>query len=45
VVLSTVHEALDAADRGEVRQPELDDLDRAEREDAVQIAAGLGSVD
>ncbi len=45
VVLSTVHDALDAADRGEVRQPEFDELDRAEREDAVQIAAGLGSVD
>jgi MFS transporter, ACDE family, multidrug resistance protein len=45
VVLSTVHDALDAADRGEERQPEFDELDRAEREDAVQIAAGLGSVD
>jgi predicted MFS family arabinose efflux permease len=41
-VLSTVHSALDAADRGEIAQPELDELDRAEREDAVQVAAGLG---
>jgi hypothetical protein len=44
-VLSTVHDALDAADRAEVIQPEYDDLDRAEREDAVQVAAGLGSVE
>jgi predicted MFS family arabinose efflux permease len=42
VVLSTVHRALDAADRGEIAQPELDDLDRVEREDAVQIGAVLG---
>jgi ACDE family multidrug resistance protein len=43
VVLSTVHRALDAADRGEIAQPELDDLDRVEREDVVQVAAGLGN--
>jgi predicted MFS family arabinose efflux permease len=43
VVLSTVHRALDAADRGEVVQPELDDLDRVEREDALQVGAALGS--
>ena len=43
VVLSTVHRALDAADRGEIHQPELDDLARVEREDAVQVGAALGS--
>jgi len=42
-VLNTVHRALDAADRGEVSQPELDELDRVEREDALQVAAGLGN--
>jgi MFS transporter, ACDE family, multidrug resistance protein len=43
LVLSTVHRALDAADRGEIPQPELDDLDRVEREDALQVGAALGS--
>src|SRR6185312_3717013 len=33
IVLSTVHRALAAADRGEIVQPELTDLDRVERED------------
>jgi hypothetical protein len=45
VVLSTVHAALDAADRGEIAQPELSDLDRVEREDELQVGAGLGNVD
>jgi predicted MFS family arabinose efflux permease len=45
VVLSTVHRALDAADRGEIAQPELNDLDRVEREDELQIGAGLGNVE
>jgi MFS transporter, ACDE family, multidrug resistance protein len=45
LVLTTVHKALDAADRGEVAQPELTDLDRAEREDEMQVSAGLGNVD
>jgi predicted MFS family arabinose efflux permease len=45
VVLSTVHGALDAADRGEIAQPELSDLDRVEREDELQVGAGLGNVD
>jgi hypothetical protein len=40
-----VHKALDAADRGLVAQPELTDLDRVEREDEVQVSAGLGNVD
>ena len=45
IVLTTVHKALDAADRGLVAQPELTDLDRVEREDEVQVSAGLGNVD
>jgi MFS family permease len=45
VVLSTVHRALDAADRGEIAQPELSELDRVEREDELQVGAGLGNVE
>jgi MFS transporter, ACDE family, multidrug resistance protein len=43
VVLSTVHAAIDAADRGVVVQPERNELDRAEREDQLQVGAGIGS--
>jgi len=43
VVLSTVHRALDAADRGEILQPELGELARVEREDALPVGAALGS--
>jgi MFS family permease len=43
LVLATVHRALAAADRGEVVQPELDNLDRVEREDELQVAAGVGN--
>jgi ACDE family multidrug resistance protein len=45
VTLSTVHGALDKADRGAVAQPELSELDVAEREEELQIGAGLGSTD
>jgi ACDE family multidrug resistance protein len=45
VVLSTVHRALDAADRGEIAQPELDEFDRFEREEELQVGAGLGNVE
>lgn len=45
LVLSTVHRALDAADRGEITQPEQGDLDRAEREDELQVSTGLGNAD
>jgi MFS transporter, ACDE family, multidrug resistance protein len=45
IILSTVHRALDAADRGEMSQPELNELDRVEREDEAQVAAGLGNQD
>ena len=45
IVLSTVHRALDAADRGEVSQPELTDLDRAEDEDPLPEAMTVGNAD
>jgi hypothetical protein len=43
LVLATVHRALAAADRGEIVQPELDNLDRVEREDELLVAAGVGN--
>jgi MFS family permease len=43
VVLSSVHRALGYADRGEVRQPEPEPLDVAEREDELAVSAGLGN--
>jgi MFS family permease len=43
ILLSTVHGALAAADRGEIVQPELDELDQVEREDEMQVAAGIGN--
>jgi predicted MFS family arabinose efflux permease len=42
LVLTTVHRALAAADRGEIQQPEFDELDRVEREDEMQVGAALG---
>jgi ACDE family multidrug resistance protein len=39
-LLSTVRQSLAVADRGGVAQPELNDLDRVEREDALQVSAG-----
>jgi ACDE family multidrug resistance protein len=45
LVLSTVHGALAAADRGEIVQPELNQLDRFEHDEQLQVAAGLGTVD
>jgi MFS family permease len=45
VVLSTVHRALDAADRGEIAQPELNQLARFEREEELQVGAALGNVE
>jgi len=44
-VLTTVHRALEAADRGEVSQPEPTELDRVEREDELQVGAALGNAD
>jgi predicted MFS family arabinose efflux permease len=43
VVLRTVHSALQDADAGTSTQPELDELDRVEREDELQVSAGLGN--
>ena len=45
LTLSTVHGALDAADRGQITQPESSERDRAEDENAVQVATGLGNLD
>ncbi|HTC68942.1 MAG TPA: MFS transporter [Acidothermaceae bacterium] len=45
LVLTTVQRALGAADRGEVAQPVLNQLDRFEHDEEVQAAAGLGSAD
>lgn len=45
LLLSTVHRSLAAADRGETYQAEGTDLGRAERENELQVAAGIGSVD
>jgi MFS transporter, ACDE family, multidrug resistance protein len=42
-VLTGVHAAIDAADRGEVVQPERNDLDRVERVDELQVGAAIGS--
>jgi hypothetical protein len=38
-----VHNAQSDADRGAVRQPEKDELDRVEREEQLQVAAGIGN--
>jgi predicted MFS family arabinose efflux permease len=43
IILTTVHRALAGADRGEVVQPELDELDRVERIEELQVAAGIGN--
>ena len=45
LVLATVRPALDAADRGEVDQPELNEVDQVEHENQLKVAAGLGTVD
>jgi predicted MFS family arabinose efflux permease len=42
-VLATVHRALAAADRGDVTQPEYTLVDVAEREDELQVSAGIGN--
>jgi len=43
VVLSSVHQALERADRGEVAQPEPTTLDRVERQQEAGVSAGLGN--
>ncbi|MTD17003.1 MFS transporter [Nakamurella sp. YIM 132087] len=45
VVLSTVHKGLDAADRGEIAQPEKDELDRIEDADPLPEAMTVGNAD
>jgi ACDE family multidrug resistance protein len=45
IVLSTAHSALDAADRGEVAQPETDELAAAEDADPFAEAATVGNAD
>ncbi|MDT4904492.1 MAG: transporter, family, multidrug resistance protein [Pseudonocardiales bacterium] len=45
LVLSTVHRALAAADRGEVHQPELTTIDELERVDELRTAAVIGNED
>jgi MFS family permease len=42
IVLSSVHRALAAADRGEIAQPERTELDRVEHAEELQVAAGIG---
>ena len=43
VVLSTVHQALERADHGEIAQPEPTVLDRVERQEQAGVSAGLGN--
>jgi ACDE family multidrug resistance protein len=45
LVLSRVHKVLTAADRGEIAQPEVDELDRVEDENPVAGAVGIGNAD
>jgi ACDE family multidrug resistance protein len=45
IVLSTVHKALTAADRGEIAQPVITQLDREEGEDPIGGAIGIANAD
>lgn len=45
IVLSFVHKALTAADRGEIAQPEVDALDKIEDDDPIAGAVGVGNAD
>jgi ACDE family multidrug resistance protein len=45
IVLSTVHRALTAADRGEIAQPVVTQLDEIENEDPFPGAAAIGNAD
>lgn len=44
-VLSSVHGALDRADRGEIAQPERTELDVVERVEELEVGAGIGNQD
>ena len=45
IVLSTVHKSLDAADRGEIAQPVITELDEIENDDPLPGAVGIGNAD
>jgi ACDE family multidrug resistance protein len=45
IVLGTVHKALTAADRGEIAQPVVTDLDEAENENPFPGATAIGNAD
>ena len=45
IVLSRVHKALDAADRGEIAQPVITELDQVENDDPFAGAAGVANAD
>jgi predicted MFS family arabinose efflux permease len=45
LVLTRVHAALQAADRGEIAQPVLDELDQIENDNPLPGAAGIGNAD
>jgi ACDE family multidrug resistance protein len=45
IVLSTVHKALTAADRGEIAQPVVTELDKAENENPFPEATAIGNAD
>jgi MFS family permease len=45
IVLSTVHNALTAADRGEIAQPVITELDQAENDNPFPGAVGIGNAD
>jgi ACDE family multidrug resistance protein len=44
-VLGRVHKALTAADRGEIVQPEITELDRFEDDNPFPGAVGVGNAD
>ena len=45
IVLTRVHKALDAADRGEIAQPVTSALDQVENDNPLAGAAGIGNAD
>ena len=45
IILSRVHKALTAADRGEIAQPVITDLDKAENENPFPGATAIGNAD
>jgi MFS transporter, ACDE family, multidrug resistance protein len=45
IILSRVHKALTAADRGEIAQPVITDLDQAENENPFPGATAIGNAD